>query len=171
MKIFAILLFLAMPIHASAEQAPLKCRQAAQSLLQYLMDANTNLSDDPEAQHRWLSQQLRQELTQSVKRCKEEAARRPDERVDIPSNDDFLSSWDHPTSYKIVGSRRYGDSAVVDVELRWGLRTNYPGDKRVVAYIFRFEDGQWRLDDLYVYRAKHASPLSLSDSLRSMPLD
>lgn len=166
-----LLFILLVPVPALAEQAPLKCRQVAKSLLQYLMDASKNISNDLEAQNRWLSQALRKELQESVKRCKEEAARRPDERVDIPSNDDFLSAWDPPTSYRIVGSRRYGEIAVVDIEFYWGAQTNYPGDKRIVAYIFKFEDGAWRLDDLYVYRATYASPFSLSNTLRSMPLD
>ena len=83
------------------------------------------------------------------------------------SNNTFIGSWDQPSTYAIVSSRRYGKRAVIDVLYKWGPKTNYPGDERTTSFIFLLEDGAWKLDDIYTFRGEFVQAESLNQYLRS----
>ena len=141
--------------------APRDCLSAFREFFSYLQKADTNIVRDEAAQSRWLSQELSKALTQKVATFTS-----PADDPDYPSNATFIGSWDNPTTYSIAGSRRYGQRAVIDVLYKWGPKTNYPGDERVSSFVFVFEDGGWKLDDIYTFRGAFAQAESLSQYLR-----
>ena len=55
--------------------------------------------------------------------------------------------------------------AVIDVLYEWdengSLDNQYPGTKALKSFIFVFEDGVWKLDDVYTFSDEYASPESL----------
>ena len=141
--------------------APRECLSAFRELFRYLQRSDANIIRDETAQQRWLSQELRKALTQKVATFTS-----PADDPDFPSNATFVGSWDYPTSYSIVASRRYGQRAVIDVLYKWGPKTNYPGDERTSSFIFVFEEGVWKLDDIYTFRGAFVQAESLSQYLR-----
>ena len=83
-------------------------------------------------------------------------------KPDFPGNGTFIGSWDYPTTYSIVSSRRYGNRAIIDVLYKWGPKTNYPGDERTTSFIYVYEDRTWKLDDVYTFRGEFATAESLN---------
>ena len=141
--------------------APRECLSAFREFFNYLQKAGTNIVRDEVAQKRWLSQELRKALAQKVA-----TFTTPADNPDFPGNATFVGSWDYPTTYSIVASRRYGQRAIVDVLYKWGPNTNYPGDERTSSFIFVFEERAWKLDDIYTFRGAFAQAESLSQYLR-----
>src|ERR1041385_7328003 len=82
-----------------------------------------------------------------------------------PDNDLFVGAWDYPSTYSIVGSRRYPSRTFIDVTYHWGPETNYPGDERLVSYVLVFEDGKWKLDDIFASRGEYIDAKTLTASL------
>jgi hypothetical protein len=117
---------------------------------------------DEVAQSRWLTKNLRDALRKKVASFKDQP-----EDPDFPSNSTFIGTWDNPSTFTIIGSRRYDKRAVIDVWYEWGKETNYPGDTRLSLFVFMFEDGAWKLDDVYTFRGEFASAESLNFYLRS----
>lgn len=149
--------------------APVECLRTAQSLLGYLFNEKPDISQDITNQDRWLSKNLRDQLFKTKKNCAEEAKRRPNEKIEWPTNESFLMAWEKPSAYNIIGSRRYGSIVFVDVEFSWGASKNYAGNRRIQSYIFMFEHGHWKLDDVYNVREKYAEPANLVTELRALP--
>ena len=141
--------------------APRECLSAFRDFFRYLQKADTNIIRDEAAQRRWLTQELRKSLAQKVATFTS-----PADDPDFPSNATFVGSWDYPTIYSIAASRRYGQRAVIDVLYKWGPKTNYPGDERTSSFVFLFEDGAWKLDDVYTFRGAFVQAESLSQYLR-----
>jgi hypothetical protein len=75
-------------------------------------------------------------------------------------------SWSYPTTYSILGSRRYDNHAIIDVLYSWGNGINYEGDREVVSFIFNLEDKHWLLDDIYMFGGKDTAATSLQQGLR-----
>jgi hypothetical protein len=146
--------------NAPAVGAPRECLSAFRSFFQYLQTSDPGIVRDEPAQKRWLTQELRKALAQKVGTFTS-----PADDPDYPGNNTFIGSWDRPSSYSIVSSRRYGNRAVIDVLYKWGPKTNYPGDERTTSFIFVLEDGAWKLDDIYTFRGKFAQAESLSQYL------
>ena len=144
-----------------AVAAPRECLTAFREFFSYLQKADTNIIRDEAAQKRWLSEELRKSLAQKVATFTS-----PNDDPDYPSNATFVGSWDYPTTYAVVASRRYGSRAVIDVLYKWGPNTNYPGDERTSSFVFIFEDRAWKLDDIYTFRGKFVQAESLSQYLR-----
>jgi hypothetical protein len=144
-----------------AVAAPRECLSAFREFFSYLQRADANIIRDETAQKRWLSQELRKALTQKVATFTS-----PADDPDFPSNATFVGSWDYPTTYSILASRRHGQRAVIDVLYKWGPKTNYPGDERTTSFIFIFEDGVWKLEDIYTFRGAFVPAESLSQYLR-----
>ena len=90
----------------------------------------------------------------------------PQDNPDFPGNSTFVGSWDYPSTYSIVASRRYGKRAIIDVLYKWGPKTNYPNDERTTSFIFLLEDGKWKLDDVYTFRGEFVQAESLNQYLR-----
>lgn len=144
-----------------AAAAPRECLVAFRGFFQYLQKSEPGIVRDEQAQKRWLTQELRQALAQKLATFTS-----PKDDPDYPSNNTFIGSWDQPSSYAIVASRRYGKRAVIDVLYKWGPKTNYPGDERTTSFIFLLEDSAWKLDDIYTFRGEYVQAESLNQYLR-----
>jgi hypothetical protein len=140
--------------------APSECLLAFREFFRYLQKSEPSIVRDEAAQKRWLTQELRKALAQKLATFSS-----PADDPDYPSNATFVGSWDYPTTYSIVASRRYGRRAIIDVLYKWGPKTNYPGDERTTSFIFMNEDGAWKLDDIYTFRGEFAKAESLSQYL------
>ena len=140
----------------AAVAAPNECLDTFRALFRYLQKSEPSIVRDEQAQKRWLTQELQKALVQKVATFTS-----PADDPDFPSNGTFIGTWDYPSTYTIVASRRYGKRAIVDVLYKWGPKTNYPGNERVTSFVFQLEDGAWKLDDIYNLREKFASPGSL----------
>ena len=144
-----------------AAAAPRECLAAFRGFFQYLQKSEPGIVRDEQAQKRWLSQELRKALATKLATFTS-----PADNPDYPSNNTFIGSWDQPSSYAIVASRRYGKRAVIDVLYKWGPKTNYPNDERTTSFIFLLEDGAWKLDDIYTFRGEYVQAESLNQYLR-----
>jgi hypothetical protein len=147
---------------ATAVAAPRECVVAFRDFLHYLQTTDPGIVRDEQAQKRWLSDDLRKALAQKLATFTS-----PADDPDYPSNNTFIGSWDQPTTYAIVSSRRYGKRAVVDVLYKWGPKTNYPNDERTTSFIFLLENGAWKLEDIYTFRGEFVQAESLNQYLRS----
>ena len=147
--------------NANTVAAPRECIATFRQFLSYLQKKEPSIVRDEQAQKRWLTQELRKAFMEKVAMFTN-----PQENPDFPSNATFIGSWDYPTTYSIVSSRRYGKRAVIDVLYKWGPNTNYPGDERTTSFIFLLEDGAWKLDDIYTFRGEFVRAYSLSRYLR-----
>lgn len=145
---------------APSAVAPRECLATFRGFFQYLQKTEPGIVRDEQAQKRWLTQELRKALAQKLGTFTS-----PADDPDYPSNNTFIGSWDQPTSYAIVASRRYGKRAVIDVLYKWGPKTNYPGDERTTSFIFLLEDGAWKLDDIYTFRGEFVQAESLNQYL------
>ena len=156
--------------HAS-RQAPPECVAAFRAFFGYVRKREPSILTDERAQSRWLSRLMRKSLAEHVKR-----SGAPKENPDYPSNQTFVGVWNNPTTFSIVGSRRYDhrnadnpddNRAVIDVLYEWGenqdgnVDNQYPGEKSLRSFIFVHEDGAWKLDDVYTFSDEYASPGSL----------
>ena len=145
---------------AVSTEAPQECLLAFREFFRYLQRNDANIVRDAAAQKRWLTAELRKALAQKLA-----TFTTPGDDPDYPGNGTFIGSWDYPTTYSIVASRRYGNRAVVDVLYKWGPKTNYPGDERTTSFIFMSEGGAWKLDDIYTFRGAFVQAESLSQYL------
>ena len=148
------------PVTFSA--APAECISTFRQFFNYVQQEKPSIITDEHAQNRWLTKDLREALKQKLATFKDQ----PND-PDYPGNGTFLGTWDKPSTFTIIGSRRYENRAVLDVWYAWGKGTNYPGDTRLSYFIFRLEDGRWKLDDVYTFRGEFASAESLNAYLRS----
>jgi hypothetical protein len=142
--------------------APPECLTVFRQFFSYVQRPEPSIVKDEHAQIKWLSKNLREALKQKVASFKDQ----PND-PDFPGNGTFVGTWDFPTTFTIVGSRRYGNRAVIDVWYSWGKGTNYPGDTRLSYFVFVYEEQAWRLDDVYTFRGEYASAESLNAYLTS----
>jgi hypothetical protein len=152
------------------KQAPSECLVTFREFFQYVQKSEPSIITDTQAQNRWLSENLRKALANNLLRFENQK-----NVPDYPSNADFVGVWDMPTTYSIVGSRQYdnrdwknpnANRVIVDVLYEWdsegSLDNNYPGTNSLRSFIFVYEDGMWKLDDIYNFRAEYESSGSLS---------
>ena len=66
------------------------------------------------------------------------------------------------------GSRRSCDSrrSQLSAPVPLSRRRSYPGDERTTSFVFLYEDGAWKLDDIYTFRGAFVQAESLSQYLR-----
>lgn len=136
--------------------APKECLLAFREFFSYLQKNEPGIVKDERAQKLFLSENLRKAFQQKI------ASFNGSDDPDFPGNGTFIGSWDYPTTYAIVSSRRYGNRAIIDVLYKWGPKTNYPGDQRTTSFIYVFEDRMWKLDDIYTFRGQFATAESLN---------
>jgi hypothetical protein len=149
--------------------APAECKAVFRAFFAYVQKKEPSILTDKQAQDRWLSRQMRASLAKHIQN-----SGNPKENPDYPSNQSFVGVWDNPTTFSIFGSRHYDyrdatnpddNRAVIDVLYEWsktgGPNNNYPGEKMLRSFIFVFEDGVWKLDDVYTFSDKFATPESL----------
>ena len=142
--------------------APAACVTAFRQLFTYLQNSQPSIVKDKAAQSRFLSKNLREALQKKVESFKDQP-----QDPDFPTNNTFIGSWDAPSTYTILGSRRYDKRVVLDIWYEWEKGTNYPGDTRLSNFIYVFEEGAWKLEDVYTFRGEFASAESLNYYLRS----
>jgi len=143
-----------------AAAAPQECLLAFREFFGYLQKSKSNIVKDERAQKLYLSENLRKAFQQKIA-----SFAKASDDPDFPGNGTFIGSWDYPTTYSIVASRRYGKRAIVDVFYKWGPKTNYPGDERTTSFIYVLEDRMWKLDDIYTFRGEFATAESLNQYL------
>ena len=139
-----------------AVAAPKQCLLAFREFFSYLQKNEPSIVKDEGAQKLFLSENLRKAFQQKI------ASFNGSDDPDFPGNGTFIGSWDYPTTYSIVSSRRYGNRAIIDVLYNWGPKTNYPGDERTTSFIYVFEGRMWKLDDIYTFRGEFATAESLN---------
>lgn len=142
--------------------APEECLETFRQFFRYVQRTEPSIVKDETAQKRWLSNNLREALKKKLATFTDSA-----NDPDFPGNGTFVGTWDSPTTFTIVGSRRYDKRAVLDIWYTWGKGTNYPGDTRLSYFVFVLEDGRWKLDDVYTFRGEYASAESLNAYLTS----
>jgi hypothetical protein len=147
--------------NARTVAAPRECLLAFREFFRYVQQQTPGIVKDEQAQKRWLTKELREALMKKVA-----SFTSAEPNPDVPNNDWFIGSWDYPSTYSIMASRRYGNRAIIDVLYKWGPNTNYPGDERTTSFIFLLEDGAWKLDDIYIFRGEFAQTESLTQDLR-----
>jgi hypothetical protein len=140
-----------------AAATPNKCLLAFREFFKYLQKSEPSIVKDERAQKLFLSENLRKAFQQKIASFTDGS-----NDPDFPGNGTFIGSWDYPTTYSIVSSRRYGNLAIIDVLYKWGPNTNYPGDERTTSFIYVFEDRMWKLDDIYTFRGEFAKAESLN---------
>lgn len=140
-----------------AEAAPNQCLLVFREFFNYLQKKETSIVKDERAQNLFLSENLRKAFQQKIASFTNAA-----DDPDFPGNGTFIGSWDYPTTYSIVSSRRYGNRAIIDVLYKWGPNTNYPGDERTTSFIYVLEDRRWKLDDIYTFRGQFSTAESLN---------
>jgi hypothetical protein len=142
---------------AVAAAAPKQCLLAFREFFKYLQKNEPSIVKDERAQKLFLSENLRKAFQQKIASFTDGS-----NDPDFPGNGTFIGSWDYPTTYSIVSSRRYGNLAIIDVLYKWDPNTNYPGDERTTSFIYVFEDRMWKLDDVYTFRGEFAKAESLN---------
>jgi len=147
--------------NSPALAAPRECLLAFRDFFRYVQKTEPSIIYDERAQKLYLTQNLRTALLAHVATFAD-----PKADPDFPGNGTFVGSWDYPSTYSIVASRRYGKRAVIDVLYKWGPNTNYEGDERTTSFIFLLEDGKWKLDDIYTFRGEFVTAESLNQYLR-----
>ena len=140
-----------------AADAPKQCLLAFREFFKYLQKNEPSIVKDERAQKLFLSENLRKAFQQKIASFTDGS-----NDPDFPGNGTFIGSWDYPTTYSIVSSRRYANLAIIDVLYKWGPKTNYPGDERTTSFIYVFEDRMWKLDDIYTFRGEFAKAESLN---------
>ena len=153
----------------AARPAPPACIATFRAFFNYVQKREPSILSDKQAQNRWLTRLMRTALAKHI-----EQSGNPKENPDYPSNQSFVGVWDKPTTFSIIGSRHYDyrnadnpddNRTVIDVLYEWsksgGPNNNYPGEKMLRSFIFVFEDGAWKLDDVYTFSDKYATPESL----------
>jgi hypothetical protein len=142
--------------------APAECLATFRQFFGYVQQDEPSIVTDERAQQRWLTKHLRDALKQKLATFKDQ----PDD-PDFPGNGTFVGTWDKPSTFTILGSRRYHNRAVLEVWYEWGKGTNYPGDSRLSYFVFLLEEGNWKLDDVYTFRGEFVNAESLNGYLRS----
>jgi hypothetical protein len=155
---------------STSDPAPDECLQTLRSFLAYCFDAKKDILDDGASQGRWLTPALRDQILDNERRVQQRRKEFPTDRIDSVSNNDFIGFWDLPSSFSILGSRRYGHQATIDVEYSWVTGTNYDGDIERVAYSLKCDGKTWRVDDVFLLRGPYIpTGLCLSQRLRERP--
>jgi len=151
------------------KQAPPECISVFHDFFRYIQKQEPSILTDQESQNLWFSKLLRKAFAEHIKRSGD-----PKDNPDYPSNGTFVGVWNRPTTFSIIGSRHYDyrdvknpddNRAVIDVLYEWdnnaSLDNQYPGTKSLRSFVFVFEDGKWKLDDVYTFSDEYASPSSL----------
>ena len=147
--------------------APDECLQTLRAFLSYCFDGGADILTDAASQDRWLTPALKQQILDNERMAQDRRKQYPTDRIDSVSNKDFIGFWDLPTTFTILGSRHYGDQAVVDIEYTWSIGTEYEGDRELVSYSLKDDGKSWRVDDVFQLRGPYIpTGVCLSQRLR-----
>ena len=141
----------------SKRPAPPESIKAFRNFFNYVKKTKPDIVEDLDAQKRWLSKKLSKSLMDYAS-----SSGSPPENPGYPSNSLFLGVWNDPTTYSIVDTRYYeyanrdnpnARRVMIDILYVWGheetLDNQYPGVRNVRTFYFVFEDGAWKLEDIY----------------------
>ena len=147
-----------------SSNAPAESIAVLRHFLTYVFKPEPNLMKDCAAQAKLLSRHTRDGIDHLWKAYAKFEKDNPGYDCS-PDNDLFVGAWDYPTTYSIIGSRRYASRVLIDVQYRWGPDTQYPGDQRLVSYVLVFEDNTWKLGDIYTLSGEYTDAHSLTTAL------
>jgi hypothetical protein len=149
----------------AASTVPQECLTLVRQLVAYLSQAGNDLTKDQKAQQRWLTENLSERLSISVEVCQKMKELHPDEHISCPDNTFFIGTGYYPATYSIVGSRRYDDRVLVDLEFEWRKDKDYPDDKMLLSYVLSREEDGWKLCDIYAFGGEVRGDIITGNSL------
>lgn len=152
------------------------------AFFEYVKKDEPDIVRDAKAQEKWITKSLRKDMMDFNNAWDEYMAKNPDHKPEHPNNDSFLGVWNQPTTYSIVSARQYdyrnkenpnAFRTVIDVFYEWGdekdICNQYPGVRGLHSFMFVFEDGAWKLDDIYIYNDEFTTSRSLRQYFRQYP--
>jgi hypothetical protein len=141
---------------------------------EYVKKSEPDIVEDRQAQERWLTKGFRESMMKSNSAWVEYLKKNPDYKPGGPTNSSFTGVWNQPTTYSIVSTREYDyrdkDNplalrTMIDVLYVWGkekdICNQYPGVRNLHTFMFIFEDGAWKLDDIYIFNDEFTGSESL----------
>jgi len=166
------------------KQAPPVVVSTLVSFFEYVKKSVPDIVSDLKSQTRWLSKSLRKDMMEAYARETAKMRKNPGDKPEYPDNASFTGVWNQPTYYSIISARQYDYrnttnpnslKAIIDVLYEWGqensLDNQYPGTRNLRSYIFIFEDGLWKLDDIYGFEDEFTSAESLRGYFTKSNLD
>jgi len=155
-------------------------RKTFVDFFEYVKKYEPDIVKDAKAQEKWLTRSLRKDLMANKAMWDAYMAKFPENKPDYPHNATFLGVWNQPTTYSIVSAREYdyrdksnpnAYRTIVDVLYEWGhedsMDNQYPGVRNLHSFIFIFEEGSWKLEDIYMYNDEFTGAESLKQYLET----
>lgn len=152
------------------------------AFFEYVKKYEPDIVGDVKAQEKWLTKSLRKNMMDLNNAWDVHMSKNPDHKPEHPNNSSFLGVWNQPTTYSIVSARQYdyrnkdnpnAFRTVIDVFYEWGdekdICNQYPGVRNLHSFMFVFEDGAWKLDDIYIFNDEFTTSDSLRQSFRAHP--
>lgn len=150
------------PQESSEIAVPPKSLENLRSFLAYIFSNSPNLFFNSDAQDKWLSNDLQASIKRNLLIYKYGSLIM--ESSYFPDNSTFIGAWDDPTHYKIVSSQINSERVEIDIQYIWGKGTNYEGTTRRLTFFFVFENGNWKIEDIYHHQGEFNSAFRLSDA-------
>lgn len=159
----------------SQRQIPAECLKVFREFFASINNGRElDIVKNEKAQKRWLTKRMQKDFAEHIK-----LSGKPEENPGYPSNATFQRVWNQPTTFSIVGSRHYDfrnsdnpndNRAIVDVLYEWdnedSVENQYPLERQLHSFIFVFEDGIWKLDDIYTFDDEYTTADSLRNSFK-----
>lgn len=149
----------------SASTVPQECLVFVRQFIDYLSQGGNDLTTDTKSREKWLAETLDERLTIAAELCRKTNELHPDDALPCPDNGFFIVADAFPVTYSIIGSRRYGDSVLVDLQLEWPRDKDYPDDKLLQSYLLLHENGRWKLCDIYTFGGEVRGDIMTGSSL------
>ncbi len=159
-------------------KAPAEAISSFVAFFEYVKKNEPDIVSDSKGQAKWLTKSLQKKLMDNYAARVEYMSKNPDDKPEYPDNSWFLGVWNKPTNYSIIASRHYdyrnkdnprANRTIIDVLYEWGnedsVCNQYPGIRNLHSFVFVFEDGAWKLEDIYMFDDEFTSAESLSQQL------
>jgi hypothetical protein len=144
--------------------APNDALQTLRELMTYISKLEPDIFHDESGQKKFLTEHLRKGVANYWNAYQQHI--KEHETCGLPNNGIFVGAWEYPSDYKILDDRRYDKRVIIDVQYEWNdFDANYGGSTRLVSFVFMLEEDTWKLEDIYSYNSKDATPYSLSEIL------
>jgi hypothetical protein len=130
--------------------------------------AAPDISTDKSAQERWLSRELREELTRANDYIRLQHPKAGGIPISPIDNASFRFAWDPPHKCTIIETISAPYTAIVAAKWIWEPDQQYAGSVQRAYFILVLEDGAWRTLDIQADPYKfHPSKSSLMRTLNS----
>ena len=148
---------------------PLDAAKLVDAFMSYLLKEDTNIGKDVQAQEKFLAQDLIEKVRSHVAYLderKKDPLERLTKRYDV-NNNLFLNASDIPTEYRIIGLSCTPFLAIVDVQFKWGPKTDFPWLERRVGFVLSFsgQTSKWSVKDIHLWPERGGKASQLSDLL------